>query len=151
MAHRHTRPGTRRIGSNGLLLGALLAATLARAGDLNGKVPLDIPQQNLSSALTALAKQADLQILFSQELVAGQRSNAVTGSLSGAEALQRLLADSTLEYVVNGADTVVIRQRQNVQGCQPPPPYLASFTWHPSIFSPKTRIPNLPPALHPHF
>jgi iron complex outermembrane receptor protein len=120
MAHRHTRAGARLAGGlssflgslRGSLLSTLLIATLARAGDLNGKVPLDIPQQNLSSALTALAKQADLQILFSQELVAGLRSNAVTGSLSGAEALQRLLADSTLEYVVNGADTVVIRQRQ---------------------------------------
>jgi iron complex outermembrane recepter protein len=112
MAHRHTRRGARRVGGTSSLLGTLFIATLAQAGDLNGKVPLDIPQQNLASALTALAKQADLQILFSQELVAGLRSNAVTGSLSGAEALQRLLADSTLEYVVNGADTVVIRQRQ---------------------------------------
>jgi iron complex outermembrane recepter protein len=118
MAHRHTKPGARRVGGSGSflgtgsLLGTLLIATLAQAGDLNGKVALNIPRQNLSSALTALAKQADLQILFSQELVAGLRSSAVTGSLSGAEALQRLLADSTLEYVVNGADTVVIRQRQ---------------------------------------
>src|SRR5690242_9864167 len=108
MAHWLTRPGARLAGG----LSTLIVATLAQAGDLNGKVSLDIPQQSLSSALTALAKQADLQILFSQELVAGLRSNAVNGSLSGAEALQRLLADSSLEYVVNGADTVVIRQRQ---------------------------------------
>jgi iron complex outermembrane receptor protein len=92
-------------------LGALMFAAIANAGDVNGKVSLDIPQQSLASALTALAKQADLQILFSQELVAGLRSVALSGSFSGAEALQRLLGESNLEYVVNGTDTIVIRQR----------------------------------------
>ena len=103
MAHRQTRwlAG----------LGGLVFAALANAGDVNGKVPLDIPQQSLASALTTLAKQADLQILFSQELVAGIQSIALSGSYSGAEALQRLLAQSNLEYVVSGPDTIVIRPR----------------------------------------
>jgi iron complex outermembrane recepter protein len=113
-------PKTVQFGGNNLrahgtrltTLSALLFATIANAGDVNGRVSLNIPQQSLASALTALAQQADLQILFSQELVAGVRSVELSGSFSGVEALQRLLAESNLEYVVNGADTVVIRQRQ---------------------------------------
>jgi iron complex outermembrane recepter protein len=97
--------------SGGLLgLGAMLAAPVG-AGDINIKVPIDIPQQDLATALTSLAAQADLQILFSPEVVASLRSAGVSGSYSGVEALQQLLAGSNLEYVVNGADTVVIRTR----------------------------------------
>jgi iron complex outermembrane receptor protein len=93
-------------------LGALVFfTTIAQAGDVNGKVALDIPKQSLASALTSLAKQADLQILFSQQLVSGLQSAALSGRYSGAEALQRLLSESNLEYVVDGTDTVTIRAR----------------------------------------
>ena len=51
-----------------------------QAGDLNSRVALDIPQQSLASALTSLANQADLQILFSQGLVAGTQSVGLSGS-----------------------------------------------------------------------
>jgi iron complex outermembrane recepter protein len=95
----------------GLLgLGAMLAAP-AGAGDVNSKVPIDIPQQDLGAALTSLASQADLQILFSPELVGNLRNTALSGSYSGKEALQKLLAGSNLEYLVSGPDTIVIRQR----------------------------------------
>lgn len=90
-------------------LGVFGPALAAWAGDVNSKVTLDIPPQNLGLALASLAQQADLQILFSAELVAGMRSAALSGSYSGVEALQRLLAQSNLEFVVDGPDTIVIR------------------------------------------
>lgn len=104
--------GTRVALGVGLLsLGALAAPMNASAGDVNSKLLLNIPQQSLAQALTNLAEQADLQILFAPQLVAGLSSTGLSGNYSGAEALERLLAGSTLEYVVDGADTVVIRAR----------------------------------------
>jgi iron complex outermembrane receptor protein len=114
MNHRKTAllSGVRAALSAGLLgLSALAAAPIASAGDVNSKLQLNIPQQSLAEALTTLAQQADLQILFAPELVAGLSSTGLSGSYSGAEALERLLNGSTLEYVVNGADTIVIRAR----------------------------------------
>lgn len=95
-----------------ILIGVTIAASsVSQAGDLNNKLVLDIPTQSLSGALTSLANQADLQILFSPGLVEGLRSAPLSGSYSGNEALRQLLAESGLEYTVDGADTVVIRQR----------------------------------------
>jgi hypothetical protein len=100
----------RALGGGLLGLGAMMAMP-AGAGDVNSKVPLDIPQQQLSGALASLAAQADLQILFAPEIVESLKSARLSGSYSGIEALQQLLAGSNLEYVVNGTDTVVIRTR----------------------------------------
>jgi len=88
-----------------------LAGTAAQAGDVNTRVSVNIPQQSLASALTSLANQADLQILFSQDLVANKQAKALSGSYSGTDALRQLLSGSDLDYVVNGPDTIVIRVR----------------------------------------
>lgn len=115
MQYRQSVTLTNRIrlalGGGVLGLGAMLAAAPAGAGDLNSKIRIDIPQQTLDKALASLAAQADLQILFSPEIVERLRSERLSGSYSGSEALQRLLAGSNLEFVVNGPDTVVIRAR----------------------------------------
>ena len=92
-----------------VLMTALVIATTARAGDFHTPVSINIPAQTLAGALTALASQADLQILFPQELVAGLQAPAISGSYSAAEALQRLLAGAQLEFVMSGRDTVIIR------------------------------------------
>lgn len=103
------RACVRRAVGAGVSLGLLGLAGLAWAGDLNDKVALEIPQQSLSQALASLAQQADLQILFAPELVAGMQSPPLSGTYSGIEALRQLLASSKLQFVVDGADTVVIR------------------------------------------
>ena len=90
---------------------ALFIATTARAGDFRTPVSLEIPAQTLAGALTTLASQADLQILFPQELVAGLQAPPVSGSYCAVEALERLLAGMPLEFVMRGRDTVVIRSR----------------------------------------
>jgi iron complex outermembrane receptor protein len=102
----------RRTLGAGVSLGLLGLAGLVSAGDLGNKVPLNIPPQSLSQALTSLAQQADLQILFAPELVVGMQSPALSGTYSGVEALEQLLASSKLQFVVDGPDTVVIRAEE---------------------------------------
>jgi hypothetical protein len=91
---------------------ALFFTLQAKAGDLRTVISIRIPAQTLSGALTALATQADLQILFPQDLVAGLQAPAVSGSYSPAEALERLLAGGSLEFEMRGRDTVVVRTRR---------------------------------------
>lgn len=94
----------------GLLLG-LLAAQPVLAADVARILQLNIPSQPLETALTALARQADLQILFTPDLVRGHRSTEVAGSLSATDALRRLLDGSDIEFVVDDSDTIVLRLR----------------------------------------
>ena len=105
----------------GVVIALVMSAILspARAAAVSSSVSLDIPPQSLSSALTSLANQADLQILFSQELVAGLRAPALSGTYSATQALQRLLHGANLEFVVRGHDTVVIRARNTLAPRRP--------------------------------
>ena len=64
--------------------------------------PLALPAQPLGQALNELARQADLQMTFPAALVAGKTAPAVAGPLTIREALDRLLAQSGLQAVING-------------------------------------------------
>src|ERR1700730_1295788 len=91
----------------------LLPATLpVFAGDLSQRVKLEIPAQPLEAALRSLAKQADIQILFSPGLADGLNGPAVSGEMSPREALARLLKATPLEFEAEGKDTVAIRARK---------------------------------------
>ena len=71
-------------------------------------VKLSIAVQPLGQALNELARQANLQLLFAPELVAGKTAPAVSGTLSVAESLERLLAGSGLAASIDG-NSVIIR------------------------------------------
>src|SRR5450830_2180205 len=92
-----------------IALAAMLALgtiSLAQAQSLPS-VKLSIAAQPLGSALNELARQAGVQLLFSPELVAGKTAPAVNGSLSLHDGLDRLLAGSGLQAVVeNGTVTI---------------------------------------------
>jgi len=107
-----------RSGLVSVALGLILETSTAVAGDLNSPIDLNIPAQDLANALTALATQADLQILAPQEWVAGKRSPRVQGRISGLQALRQLLAGAGLECVVKGHDTVIVRARKAMPGRQ---------------------------------
>jgi outer membrane receptor protein involved in Fe transport len=66
----------------------------------------DIPAQPLSSALLRFADQSDLQILFSQEDVAGMTSRPVRGRLTPEAALAQLLPQGAPRIEIVG-DRVV--------------------------------------------
>lgn len=90
-----------------LLIGAPLAVTPVRAQGT--QAALNLPAQDLGLALTQLADQAGLRLIVASDVVAGKRSNALSGSYSAPEALGRLLAGTGLNYRFTGANTVTIR------------------------------------------
>ena len=67
-----------------------------------------IGAQSLGSALNELSATAGVPIAFAPELVAGRQAPSVQGRLSLRQALERLLAGTGLEAVMDG-DTVVVR------------------------------------------
>lgn len=74
-----------------------------------------IAAQPLGAALNALSAAAGVSIAFPPELVANRSAPAVHGTLSLRQALDRLLAGSGLEAVLQG-DTVVVQRLPPRQG-----------------------------------
>jgi len=66
----------------------------------------DIPAQSLSSALLRFAEQSDLQILFSQEDIAGLNSRPVRGRLTPEAALAQLLPQGAPRIAIAGGHVV---------------------------------------------
>jgi hypothetical protein len=87
-----------------LCLGILFVVVVSRADDAR-PLRFDIGAQSLSSALTELARQSQLQILFAPELVAQKTSKAIRGPMQPLAALRLLLQDSNLTITTtpNGA------------------------------------------------
>lgn len=89
-------------GASALLLAAL-APQAANAASL------DIPAQPLADALMAFGRQADVQILFSQDMVRGLRAPRLNGEMSVREGLAALLAGSGLTFDMDGGSIVLTR------------------------------------------
>jgi len=70
----------------------------------------NIPAQDLDSALREFGLQAERQVLFSPEIVAGRRSNAVIGNYDPTRALKTLLAGTRLTYEVTASNVLLIKQ-----------------------------------------
>lgn len=68
---------------------------------------LDIPAQSMNSALQALARQTDTQLLYSPEDIGGLRSSALKGRHDLASSLRILLGGSGLRYQIDG-NTVTV-------------------------------------------
>ena len=82
-----------------LLLTLLLSVSTALLASekLNERViDFHIPQQALSSALIELAEQADLTLIFPDQLVEGKRSNAISGLSTPRRAINKVLAGTGL-------------------------------------------------------
>jgi outer membrane receptor protein involved in Fe transport len=69
---------------------------------------LSIPAEPLANALNDLAQQSGLQVMFASELVARLKSPEVRGSLTAAEALQRLLGNTGLRFEFVNPHTIAI-------------------------------------------
>lgn len=117
MTNSSARP--RRDGARSLLVMALASVSaLALTGPASAQSAdqasraataerdFDIPAQSLSSALLRFAEQSDLQILFSQEDVAGMTSRPVRGRLTPEVALAQLLPQGAPRIEIAG-DRVV--------------------------------------------
>ncbi len=104
---------------------AALAAQPAGPTETMGEavVQFDIRPQPMAEALTMLADQADLQILFTSESVKGLTAQGLTGAMSPGVALAALLAGTPLEYVRKRHDVFVVRNRADSEeaGAAPTP------------------------------
>ncbi|MFJ4383530.1 TonB-dependent siderophore receptor [Pseudomonas sp. NPDC089408] len=90
-----------RIGLGLALSGALVAQVQAQ------EWTLDIPAQSMNSALQALAKQTDTQLLYSPEDISGVRSTALKGKHDLQSSLRTLLQGTGLRYQIDG-NTVTV-------------------------------------------
>ncbi|UVL59910.1 TonB-dependent siderophore receptor [Pseudomonas sp. B21-032] len=65
-------------------------------------VAFAIPAQSLASALQAFGTQANIQILYSPDDVAGLRSRALNGTKEPAQAIAELLGGTSVRYNLQG-------------------------------------------------
>lgn len=97
-------PRALRAGSLAL---ALAAASLAGPAPASA-APIDVPATSLASALTTLARQMQVQILFVNTATEGLQAPALTGDYTPEAALERLLAGSGLVARREGASGFVV-------------------------------------------
>jgi iron complex outermembrane receptor protein len=83
---------------------AVTVATPAAAQAKN----YEVPAQSAQSAISALGRQADIQIIAARRITAGKRTNAVRGSMTVEQALDALLRGTGLTARRTGAQTYTI-------------------------------------------
>ena len=77
---------------------------------------LQIPADQLSTALNRLAEASDLQMVYDTDMTQGLKSTALSGNYTPTQALQKLLQGSGLGYQLAANGTVTIsRQAQKEQ------------------------------------
>ena len=82
---------------------AARAQTPAMAGPV---LEFNIPAQSLNSALLDFAERAGLELVYDFALVEGRRNPSLNGAYTASEGLDRLLADSGINYQFNSASSV---------------------------------------------
>lgn len=73
----------------------------------SSKFNISLAAQPLGSALNELARQAKLQLMVHPDLVAGKSAPAISGNLTGRQALDRLLGGSGLTAIIEGNSVVI--------------------------------------------
>lgn len=92
-----------------LRLAVLLAAIYAGGAHAQAR-PLAIPAQPLPAALTALATQSGIQLLFNTDELRHLKAAGLEGTLAPEEALHRLLAGSGYTFQATGQGSYVVRK-----------------------------------------
>jgi hypothetical protein len=77
-----------------LPLAMVMGAAVAEESTFN----LNIPAQPLAAAIEAVSKQTGLQPFYADGALVGKQSPALKGSYSKREAVEKLLAQSGLDY-----------------------------------------------------
>jgi len=100
-------------------LALLLAAAVHCASVFAQARPIDIPAQSLGSALTTLAAQSGVRILFNADEVKGAKSAPLQGQLAPEEALRKLLEGSGMVFSPAGKDTFAVQKGPVSQAAAP--------------------------------
>lgn len=87
------------------------------------RIAFDIPAQDLSRAVIALANRASVQVLFDGSRLQNLRSSAVSGSMTVQDALARILEGTGMTYRFTGPATVtLVEMPRNTGGAAVLPP-----------------------------
>lgn len=90
-------------------IGVVFAASNAQAQEVTDTKSFDVPAQPAASALNAFAEQADITLVFSQDLVAGIAASKLKGAYSTTEGLATLLEGTHLSFQTLSDGTIAIR------------------------------------------
>ncbi len=97
-------PRKRNVRSTILASALVLLGALAQAAPLT----LDLAPAPLQDALAHFAAISHLQLLYDPVIVSGHRSAGITGTMTPAQALERLLAGTDLTYRFTADDAVAV-------------------------------------------
>lgn len=86
-----------------------------QAGPAGAARDFDIAGGALDAALVAYARQANVQLLYTADLVAGLRTQGVAGRHPPEAALQRLLAGTGIRWSRSRPGVIVLRRSMNAQ------------------------------------
>jgi iron complex outermembrane receptor protein len=104
----YSRATVRRcIGLGVMLLLGLSDACISNAA-ADGVKTFRIERQSLSAALNEFAKQSDLQILFSADIVRSKQAPAIEGTMEPHAALRLLLQGTGLTFRDGSHDTILV-------------------------------------------
>jgi iron complex outermembrane recepter protein len=76
--------------------------------DDTAKHPINIPPQNLASALQQLSKQSETDLVFRPEQVKGYRTQGLVGTFSAEQAVIKLIEGSALKVSVDATGALLI-------------------------------------------
>jgi iron complex outermembrane receptor protein len=133
--HKHDQPPVSKPAINSQYLTRKKTAGLALIMALGHAVPsyseehdknqvfrFDIPAGNMASALTAFSEMTDMQLSYPSVLVRDVKSEALSGSYTTDQALQKLLAGSNLAYRHAGSDVIALAEKESDSTQQSLPP-----------------------------
>ncbi|UCV26882.1 TonB-dependent siderophore receptor [Ferribacterium limneticum] len=105
---------------------ALVVAAIYSCGALAQSKTFDIAAQSLPKALTTLATQSGIQILFNADELKGLQAGKLQGSLTPEEALRKLLEGSGFMASSTGKGSFVIQKRPPAEGVNTLPAVLVT-------------------------
>ncbi|OYX17165.1 MAG: TonB-dependent receptor [Sphingomonadales bacterium 32-67-7] len=91
-----------------LTIGSAVSTIAIASPALAQAVTINVPSQDVASAVRQLARQAGIQIIISGRVAEGHRAQAVNGVMTVDEALARMLANTGLAARMTGTGTWVI-------------------------------------------
>src|SRR5690242_13838348 len=95
------------------LLALACTASLAVAAQADVAKSLDIPGGDLVAALSALAKQSGVELIYRADQLRGVRTKGVKGTLTAQDALAQLLKDSGFAMRRDASGAIVIVRGTN--------------------------------------
>ena len=124
---------------------ALLVAAVYSASVFAQAKPIDIPAQSLGDALTTLAAQSGIQILFNADEVRDAKSTPLHGQLAPEDALRKLLEGSGMIFSPAGKGAFVVQRRPVLGSATPSLPAVRvvadAYTYKPEEATVAGKVP----------